>query len=77
MAIILFSPDFSLVIPIMNRHLLNEFKCLSVYKSFCLSDPTLFFFFWMLVLKGLGGLHRTVQPQLLQRYWLGHRLGLP
>ena len=29
----------------------------------------------MLVLKGLVGLHRTVQHQLLQRYWLGHRLG--
>ena len=28
----------------------------------------------MLVLKGLGGLHRTIQLQLLQRYWLGHRL---
>ena len=27
----------------------------------------------MLVLEGLVGLHRTVQ--LLQRYWLGHRLG--
>ena len=24
----------------------------------------------------LVGLHRTVQLQLLQRYWLGHRLGL-
>ena len=33
--------------------------------------------FWVLVLKGLVGLHRTVQFQLLQRYWLGHRLGLP
>ena len=32
-------------------------------------------FFWVLVLKGSIGLHRTVQ--LLQRYWLGHRLGLP
>ena len=31
---------------------------------------------WVLVLKGLVGLHRTVQLQLLQRYWLGHRLGL-
>ena len=31
----------------------------------------------MLVLKGLGDLHRTVQLQLLQHYWLGHRLGLP
>ena len=29
----------------------------------------------MLVLKGLVGLHRTVQLQLLQCYWLGHRLG--
>ena len=29
----------------------------------------------MLVLKGLVGLHRTIQLQLLQRYWLGHRLG--
>ena len=26
----------------------------------------------MLVLKDLVGLHRTVQIQLLQRYWLGH-----
>ena len=31
----------------------------------------------MLVLKGLVGLHRTIQLQLLQHYWLGHRLGLP
>ena len=34
-------------------------------------------FFWVLVLKGLVGLHRTAQLQLLQRYWLGHRFGLP
>ena len=33
-------------------------------------------FFGVLVLKGLVGLHRTFQLQLLQRYWLGHRLGL-
>ena len=33
--------------------------------------------FLVLVLKGLVGLHRTVQLQLLQHYWLGHRLGLP
>ena len=32
--------------------------------------------FCLLVIKGLGGLHRTVQLQLLQHYWLGHRLGL-
>ena len=30
----------------------------------------------MLVLKGLVGLHRTIQLQLLQHYWLGYRLGL-
>ena len=29
----------------------------------------------MLVLEGLVGLHRTYQRQLLQLYWLGHRLG--
>ena len=33
--------------------------------------------FLMLVLEGLVGLHRTVQLQLLQRYWSGHRFGLP
>ena len=32
--------------------------------------------FWMLVLEGLVGLHRTFQLQSLQHYWLGHRLGL-
>ena len=32
--------------------------------------------FWVLILNGLVGLHRTVQLQLLQRYWLGHMLGL-
>ena len=30
--------------------------------------------FWVLVLEGLVGVHRTVQ--LLQHYWSGHRLGL-
>ena len=28
----------------------------------------------MLVLAGLVGLHRTVQLQLLEHYWLGHRM---
>ena len=27
--------------------------------------------FLVVILKGLVGLHRTVQLQLLQRYWLG------
>ena len=31
----------------------------------------------MLVLKGLVGLHRTIQLQLLQCYWLGHSHGSP
>ena len=30
----------------------------------------------VLVLEGLVDLHRTVQLQLLQHYWLGLRLGL-
>ena len=33
--------------------------------------------FWMLILEGLIGLHRTIQLQLLQHYWLGYRLWLP
>ena len=33
-------------------------------------------FLIVLLLEGLVGLHRTVQLQLLQHYWLGHRLGL-
>ena len=33
--------------------------------------------FWVLILEGLVGLHRTIQHQLLQHYWSGHRLGLP
>jgi len=32
--------------------------------------------FWVLVLEGLIDLHRTIQFQLLQHYWSGHRLGL-
>ena len=32
--------------------------------------------FWVLVLEGLVGFHRTGQLQLLQYYWLGYRLGL-
>ena len=32
--------------------------------------------FLVQVPEGLVGLHRTVQLQLLQHYWLGHRLEL-
>ena len=28
------------------------------------------------VLEGILGLHRTIQPHVLQHYWLGHRLAL-
>ena len=31
--------------------------------------------FWVLFLKGRVGLHKTIQLQFLQHYWLGHRLG--
>ena len=31
--------------------------------------------FWVLALEVLIGLHRIIQLQLLQHYWLGHRLG--
>ena len=31
--------------------------------------------FWVLLLKGLIGLHKTIQLQFFQCYWLGHRLG--
>ena len=31
--------------------------------------------FLVLVLGGFVGLHRTIQLQLLQHYWSGHRLG--
>jgi len=33
--------------------------------------------FLVLFLKGLVGLHRTIQLQLLQHYWSGYRFGLP
>ena len=33
--------------------------------------------YWVLVRKGLESLHRSIQRQLIQHYWLGHRLGLP
>ena len=53
---------------------------LQVYLDFLLlhSSPLQWkgHLFWMLVLEGLVCLHRTIQLQLLQHYWLGYRLGL-
>ena len=39
-------------------------------------DERDFFFFLLLILEGLIGLHRTVKLQLLQQYWSGYRLEL-
>ena len=55
-----------------------KFACYSRYlltSYFCI--PWKRHLLYVLVLEGLVGLHRTVQLQLLQHYWLGHRLGLP
>ena len=41
--------------------------------TFALQSPVMKgYLFGVLVLEGLVGLHRTVQLQLLQHYWLGH-----
>ena len=53
-----------------SRYLLTSYFCILIpYDE---KD----IFFWILVLEHLVGLHRTIQFQLLQRYWLGHRLEL-
>ena len=59
-----------------------KFACYSrcfFTSYFCIPAPynDKAIFFWVLVLEGLVGLHRTIQLQLLQHYWSGHRLGLP
>ena len=54
---------------------------LQVFLDFLLFHPVPYnekdIFFGVLILKGLVGLHRTIQLQLFQCNWLGHRLGLP
>ena len=58
----------------------GQFTCYPRYfltSYFCILGPyneKAIFLVGVLVLKGLVGLHRTVQ--LLQHHWLGHRLGL-
>ena len=50
---------------------------ISWFPTFAFQSPIMKrHLFGVLVLKGLVGLHRTFQLQLLQHYWLGHRLGL-
>ena len=58
---------------ILNLNLFKDVNSTTNYKKCILS---VFFNIWVLVLKGLLGLHRTVQLQLLQHFWLGHRLEL-
>ena len=70
--------DFALLHSVLQ----GQFSCYSrcfLTSYFCIPVPynEKDIFFWVLVLEGLVGLHRTVQLQLIQCYWLGHRLGLP
>ena len=58
-----------------------KFACYSSYlltSYFCIPVPynEKDIFFWVFGLEGLVCLHRTVQLQLLQHYWSGHRLEL-
>ena len=56
------------------------FQLLQVFRDFLLLHSSLLkwkgHLFWLLILEGLAGLQRTVQLQLLQHYWSGHRHGL-
>ena len=58
--------------------LLLQAKWLTLTSYFCIPVPynEKEHLFWVLVLEGLVGFHRTIQFQLLQHYWLWHRLGL-
>ena len=49
---------------------------LVLHPSPLMMKRTLLGGFWVSVLECLVGLLRTIQLQLLQHYWLGHRLGL-
>ena len=57
-------------LPVTPGYLLTTYFCIPVpYNEKGI-------FYWVLVLEGVVGLHRTIQLQLLQPYWLGHSLGL-
>ena len=56
---------------------LLHFNSISWLPTFAIQSPIMKrTSFRVLVLEDLVGLHGTVQFQLLQHYWLGHRLGL-
>ena len=49
---------------------------ISSFPTFAFQSPVMKRISFGGVLKGLVGLHRTIQLKLFQCYWLGHRLGL-
>ena len=75
------SLDKALLAFALLHSVLHKFACYSRYlltSYFCIPVPSneKDVFFWVLVLEGLVGLHRTIQIQVFQHYWLGHKLGL-
>ena len=56
--------------------LLQTFYLLTSYFSIPIPFDEKVMFLWVLVLEDLVSLHRTIQLQLLQHSWLGHRVGL-
>ena len=74
-----FSWQNSITLPCFIPYSKAKFVCYSrcfLTSYFCIPVPynEKDIFLGVLVLKGLVGLHRTVQLQLLQHYWLGHSL---
>ena len=62
-------PHFVFLLACYSRYLLTSYFCIPVpYNE---KD----IFFGVLVLEDIVDLHRTIQFQLLQHYWLGNRLG--
>ena len=69
-------------LPCFIRYAKAKFGCYSrcfLTSYFCIPVPynEKDIFFGVLVLEALVGPHRTIQLQLLQHYWSGHRLGFP
>ena len=57
---------------------LSDFTSISWLPTFAFQSPVMKrTSFGVLVLEDLVGLHGTIHFQLLQHYWLGHRLRLP
>ena len=74
--------SFGKTLPWFSLYSKAKFACYYMcvlFSYFCFPVPynEKEIFFWLLVPKGLVGLHRVIQLQLLQHYLSGHRLGLP